>query len=474
MTGKRVNDIFTKYLTKLLTISKHIYQKQIIALHDDTVHAGMNMEEIMDQVWSWLFGQTGFTPHAYCMVWREDLIFLHASSDFAIMVSYFTIPFIIMRLRRINPNLLPRMTSFLFVAFILSCGLTHAMGMITLWNPIYGIASVFKILCAVASGATTTYMVANYKKLADIPSVDDLLNVQGQLITEIKDKNAAEGKLRDLATHLEERVNQRTTDLEDALGREKIARRNLEDVLRVRDLFVSSISHDFKTPLNAIIGFSEMILKKYHGASLDGKNREYLNHIHEAGLSLKCFVFDLVDVFRLQDPHISMKVTRFDFSALVVSVCQEFMPDAMNKAVKFSCKASAREMLDGDEVLCRRMISNLVSNALKYTDEGEVSVEVSSIGDGVQFYVSDTGRGIAPADQRIIFDAFHRVGSLEKAIESHGLGLAIVKSVVEKHQGNIDLWSKLGEGSAFTVQLRNQQLEGEDTAAMPAPEPTPA
>lgn len=413
----------------------------------------------MDSIIQWLFGASGFTPHGYCLVWQEDLIFLHAASDVLIALSYFIIPFILIRVRRLNPELLPARVTYLFVGFIVSCGITHIFGLITLWEPIYGIAAVSKVACALISIATAIYLIMSHQKTAQIPSVGQLIEVTEKLRSEVSVRRETEAKLREAALNLERRVQDRTQLLNEALTNEQKASARLQDVISMRDKFIASISHDFKTPLNAILGFSETIKLRMFGDKLEGKNADYIDYIHTAGLAMKDFVVKLLDVSRLQDENVKLRVEHFNFSEITRSAYEELSELSTSKS-DLTVSLVAAEVIEfiGDKTLCRRLVSNLLSNAIKYTERGKIEVSLHQTKEGIELSVSDTGIGISDEDKSRIFQAFNWQGNLEHANESHGLGLFTAKSIAEQHDGEITLSSEVGVGSTFIVRMTNQTL----------------
>jgi len=407
----------------------------------------------MDGVYDFLFGDKGYTPHAFCMIWDKQLVYTHAISDGLIAISYLVIPYVLLSVRRINPGLLPTRVLYLFIAFIVTCGVTHVFGVITLYKPIYGVSSIIKMACALASMLAAGFLIINYHAVQNIPSMGQLIRLNQALEKEVAEREQAEHDLLQLSLSLDDQVKKQTAELRSAVELEQKTNSKLEALVSTKDFMVASISHDFKTPLNAILGFSEMIQQKYFGDKVAGKNAEYIDNIHRAGQTLKGHVTRLLDVFRLEDEQYPMDITEFDVDDAVREVAVLLEPKCTEKNINVEINVDEGLAYSGDRYLITRLISNLITNAVQYSDRGTVRISAVKSDGGFKLTVSDQGRGMTKEEQDVVFNTFQTLDEKGLASAGHGIGLATCKLVAEKHGGRISVQSTPGVGSVFSVIL---------------------
>ena len=154
----------------------------------------------------YLFGAASFLPHGFCLTWRPDLVAMHVVSDLAIGLAYFSIPLVILAYLRQKPDFEHRGTAYLFAAFIVLCGLTHLMGLATLWWPAYGLDGMLKAVTAVASVVTAAGLWPLLPRIVAIPSPQTLKEANARLEREVTERLAAEAALRRAHAELERRV----------------------------------------------------------------------------------------------------------------------------------------------------------------------------------------------------------------------------------------------------------------------------
>jgi signal transduction histidine kinase/DNA-binding response OmpR family regulator len=234
--------------------------------------------------------------------------------------------------------------------------------------------------------------------------------------------------------------------------------------------FLAAMSHELRTPLNAIIGFSELLQRPISPAGHDPETiEEFAGHIHGSGLHLLELINEVLDLAKVEAGRLDLRPTVFDLDGLVRQTMETMQPLAARKAIRLEAPDHGRLDVEADQSRIRQVVFNLLSNAIKFTPQGgTVRVELSSDGDTCRLVVSDTGPGIAPADQATIFEAFRQAPEAA-GLEGTGLGLTLARQLVEAHGGSIDLESEVGHGSRFGVVLPLGRARREAVAAAPAP-----
>ena len=235
------------------------------------------------------------------------------------------------------------------------------------------------------------------------------------------------------------------------------AKINADRANRAKSAFLANMSHEIRTPLNSVLGLNEMILR----TEKDLEVRGYAEEIKQSGAVLLSLINDILDFSKIEANK--MELVRVDYNPhmLLKNVKQFFEQMAAEKDlfIRITCDPSIPSVLNGDEKRLRQVLSNLVSNAVKYTREGGVSVDItcnflSHKTVELLVEISDTGIGISENDLYHIFDSFRRVNEGQNAtIQGTGLGLTITRELVELMQGHIDVESAPGKGTTFKVRL---------------------
>ena len=231
--------------------------------------------------------------------------------------------------------------------------------------------------------------------------------------------------------------------------------RQLEIANRHKSEFLANMSHELRTPLNAIIGFSEVLDERYFG-ELNEKQGEYVKDIHSSGRHLLQLINDILDLSKIEAGRMELEVGDFDLPASLQNALTLVRERAQRHSIELGLKVDpALGTFRADERKFKQIMLNLLSNAVKFTPEGgKVSVAAKLNGSAIEVSVSDTGVGIAPEDQAIVFEEFRQVGhDYTRKAEGTGLGLALTRRFVELHGGAITLASTPGKGSTFTFTL---------------------
>ncbi len=228
----------------------------------------------------------------------------------------------------------------------------------------------------------------------------------------------------------------------------------IEAASRHKSEFLASASHELRTPLNAIIGFSGMLKRRMFG-DLNEKQAEYVEDIYTSGNHLLSLINDLLDLAKVESGRIELDVKQFDLPSALKNSITLVRERAARHGIFIDLAIDERlSSFTGDERKLKQIMLNLLSNAVKFTpDSGQISVKADPADSGVQISVSDTGIGIKPEEQQVIFEEFRQVGDESHKREGTGLGLTLTKKLVELHGGRISVKSEVGKGSTFTFTL---------------------
>jgi signal transduction histidine kinase len=239
--------------------------------------------------------------------------------------------------------------------------------------------------------------------------------------------------------------------------------RQVEEASKHKSQFLANMSHELRTPLNAILGYTELVLDGIYGDPPE-KMHNVLERIQTNGKHLLGLINDVLDLSKIEAGQLVLTLNEYSIKDMMQGVYVAIEPLAGNKKLSFKLEVpSDLPRAHGDERRLSQVLLNLVGNAIKFTDTGEVAMKASSINGSYTIAVKDTGPGIAEADQAKIFEEFQQSESTHtKAKGGTGLGLAIAKRIVEMHGGRLWVESQLGSGSTFffTVPLRVEQQAG--------------
>jgi signal transduction histidine kinase len=236
--------------------------------------------------------------------------------------------------------------------------------------------------------------------------------------------------------------------------------RQVEEASKHKSQFLANMSHELRTPLNAILGYTELVLDGIYGEAPE-KMRSVLERIQTNGKHLLGLINDVLDLSKIEAGQLVLSLNDYSVKDMMGGVYVAVEPLAGNKKLNFKLEVPPDlPTAHGDERRLSQVLLNLVGNAIKFTDTGEVAMKAAAANGSYTVAVTDTGPGIAEADQAKIFEEFQQSESTHtKAKGGTGLGLAIAKRIVEMHGGRLWVESKLGSGSTFffTVPLRVEQ-----------------
>jgi signal transduction histidine kinase len=251
-------------------------------------------------------------------------------------------------------------------------------------------------------------------------------------------------------------ADQSAIAIENAHLFEEIAKksRELEIASQHKSQFVANMSHELRTPLAAILGYAELMQEGFYGA-LSEKSTDALTRIRSNGKHLLGLINTVLDIAKIEAGQFSLNLAEYSLDSVVETV--RVATESLAETKKLALKTDVAKKLPiglGDEQRLSQVLLNLVGNAIKFTDTGEVRISAGAKDGHFVVAVTDTGPGIPDEELKRVFEQFHQVdNSNTKAKGGTGLGLAIAKQIVEMHGGRIWVESTLGQGATFQMDL---------------------
>jgi signal transduction histidine kinase len=305
---------------------------------------------------------------------------------------------------------------------------------------------------------------------------------RGELDERLPERKDGRGdEIEDLALHfnrMAEALAQQRAEITAANAELSLHNEQIEKASSMKSAFLATMSHELRTPLNAIIGFTRLVLKK-SGADLPQKQRENLQKVESSAVGLLAIINDILDLSKVEAGRMAVVMEAIDPAEVAREVVSAL--DGLARAKSLRLIAKAEEGVPGatmsDRTRLRQILTNLVSNAIKFTSAGEVVVGISFDPgtNEIVFAVRDTGIGIAEGEVERVFEPFHQVdGSTTRASGGTGLGLAIVREMSKLLGGTVSAKSRVGEGSTFTVRFAHVGASKGTTAPAAAASEQPA
>ena len=360
----------------------------------------------------------GFLPHGVCISWSPALVSTYVLSDVVIFLSYFSMPLALGYFSYQRKDFPYRWLLILFAVFIMSCGLTHLMGVVVLWQPLYWLDASLKAMTAVISALTALVLWPLMPHALRLPSPSQLQALNAQLQAVIEDHQRTEALLR-------------------------VANQELDD-------FAYAVSHDLRAPLRAMKGFSNALEEDY-GAHLDATAKGYLQHIAVASTNMSNLIDGLLTLSRSTRKEIVRE--RVDLTAMAERIRDEFNKEAPERQIEWKIEPQMSEC--GDANMLESVMRNLIGNAWKFTSKtAQGTIRIYSQGHAGQPFicVSDNGAGFDMAHAAQLFTPFRRLHRQEE-FPGIGIGLATVKRIVSRHGGVIEAESQPGLGATFRFAL---------------------
>jgi len=262
----------------------------------------------------------------------------------------------------------------------------------------------------------------------------------------ITERKRAEEELRIYREHLEELVKVRTNELGQANLR-------LQELDRLKSMFIASMSHELRTPLNSIIGFTGIILMGMSG-EINEVQKKQLRMVSRSANHLLELINDVIDVSKIEAGKTDLNIEAFDLSELTHEVKESFAVATSNKGLTLELPTEGTIRVTSDRRRIKQILVNLVGNAVKFTEKGTVAISLAESETGMQVRVRDTGVGMDKQDMERLFRAFSRIHiQRNPAVEGTGLGLYLSRRIAELLGGEITAESEPDRGSEFTLSL---------------------
>ena len=299
--------------------------------------------------------------------------------------------------------------------------------------------------------------LADSRKDRFSPEVISFYEVIASSIATVIKRKQAENEIRQLNAELEQRVKKRTAQLEAANKALQEAKKVAEFASQAKSDFLSNMSHELRTPLNGILGYAQ-ILKR--GQNLNESQVNGINTIYQSGTHLLTLINDILDLSKIEARKLDLYSAPIHLSSFIEGITGMMRMRAQQKDIQFHYEAVGKlpEGIEADEKRLRQVLINLLGNAVKFTDDGGVTLRLSILDETIQmvtlrFEIKDSGVGMTPQQLQKIFLPFEQVGDTQKRAEGTGLGLAISRQLVSLMGNEIRVSSEEGKGSTFGFDL---------------------
>jgi len=339
--------------------------------------------------------------------------------------------------------------------------------------------SVAELLSRVSESVSTAVRSANYrtrlqKLLEETQQQSEELQAQGEELRvsneELEEQGRALKESQARLEHQQAELEQTNANLEEQtqlleIQRDEATRakasvqaqsRELQQASQYKSDFLANMSHELRTPLNSSLILSKLLADNPAG-NLSAEQVKYAQTIQAAGNDLLSLINDILDLSKIEAGHMEMRPETVRMPQLMEDLSRTFLPVAEQKKIAFRTRINpgCPDTIDTDRQRLEQVLKNLLSNALKFTEAGEVAIEVSRVPDDrLAFAVRDTGIGIAEHQQQIVFEAFRQAdGTTNRKYGGTGLGLSIARELTRLLGGEIHLASEVGHGSTFTVTV---------------------
>ncbi len=381
----------------------------------------------MRTLFNWLFAHD-FNARGDVYDWRSDLIWMHIVSDVGIAIAYFAIAFALAYFVRRRSTEVMAAAWWLVSAFALLCGATQIMNVVTIWLPVYVLEAVTKVLAAIICLVTVPVVLRLISIALTLRSPAELERANEQLLAEAEMRRATEQELR-------------------------LAHEEALQASRAKSGFLANMSHEIRTPMNAVMGMTAALLK----TPLTPSQQEIAETIRTSSENLLSIINDVLDLSKIEAGAVSAEAADLQLADVVDQGVLTLAERAQAKGLELISviEPNVPQVLQGDARRLHQVLVNLTSNAVKFTEKGEVEVRAALESESdsavvVRFTVRDTGIGILREARERLFQPFMQAdNSTTRKYGGTGLGLAISKHLVEVMGGTINCESHTGRGTTF-------------------------
>ncbi len=391
---------------------------------------------------------TDFMPHGYCLRWHSDVLWLHVVSDALITLAYLCIPVLLVIVMRKRKDIPFDWLFAAFATFILACGATHAMSIVTVWIPLYRLEGFLKSFTALASIITAIALARLIPVLLAIPSASQLREANKALAQQIAARLAVEKELQQYQEELKT-LNQGLAERNETL---LVQTKRAEEASQAKGEFLANMSHEIRTPMNGVMGMIDLAMESTERS----ERQEFLAMARASAESLLRTINEILDFSKIEADKLELDFIDFDLRDSVEETVRTFAFQAGEKGIELISDFSPDipALVQGDPGRLRQVITNLLGNALKFTEHGEIALCANCKCEGdrvhIHFIVRDAGIGIPEEKRDLIFKPFSQAdSSTARKHGGTGLGLSISARLVHLMGGRIWVESEVGKGSAF-------------------------
>jgi len=256
-------------------------------------------------------------------------------------------------------------------------------------------------------------------------------------------------ELKQWGKEMEKKVEKRTEELEHV-------NLKLQELDQLKSMFIASMSHELRTPLNSIIGFTGIILQGMSG-EINSEQEKQLTLVKNSANHLLALINDIIDISKIEAGKVEIVLDEFDLSVLAQEIKDSFAVAVDKKELELLLQTPPTLIIKSDRRRTEQVLVNFLSNAVKFTDKGEIEIKIVKKDKMVEMSVRDTGVGVKKEDMNKLFKDFSRIPIKDRTIEGTGLGLYLSKKIADLLGGDIRAESKFGKGSVFTLTLPLKQ-----------------